>query len=640
MEAVEIFPRTSLVYEYGARVEHEADVAAAIERQAKLAHESYNRMVETCRAVFGEIMSFCRKQDADIAHLEQRIEELSQRFKDAKAKDDRDALRTIATERRALRQTWREKVWAVRNTHLKDIRETYLSRVDILKKSSDLYAIRSESTQIGLYWATANEVMRRVKQAFDKALNRLQPVRFQKWSERDQDTLVIQVNDRTGGLTVDEMHAGGYPTLCVRPLPPSDRRRSKNQCYTPFRFRVAPSPRGKGHRGGIDATGTVYWHRDLPPDARITYARLVRRRTASHWRTYLQFVVTLEKPISTIPLPTDRGIAGLDLNWHFDNEQIGRRIAAVSHDGRTGDLLYLDPKHGSDLESVDELNERRSRARDQMVEILRGLDWKNSPQELSDFHDYLKRNTRSQDIAYNRLASGVWLWKSQCPEWEKPALIAAEAWRKRDKKMWEAASHRRRKANHRRDKQYQALARTLVAENTLLLIDRPSLRHTALVTNEHTGRHNVLGATSRGGRHEVALSKFEHWLTTKAAETGTQLVRVDGRTTWTCSACGAEVTKPSGEAASARTWACPNCGVVHDRDVNAACNVWQMAETRRDEIEVAVKRAEQRVSKKLRRRTTLKTARTDKLKGRPNRASATVTAKPRAALESENRDKN
>lgn len=632
MEAVEIYPRTSLVYEYGVRLSDEVAFAAVIEEQARLAHDTYNEMVKVCRSVFDDIMAFAREQDPEIADLEARISKLSEEYKAAKARDDRDALRAVSTARRELRQQWREKVWAVRDANKKHVRE-FISRVDIMKKESEIYQIRTGAVGRGLYWATANEVMRRARQAFEKSINRLQAVRFQSWAEREQDTLVVQINDRQGGLSLEELFDGKYGALHVAPLPPTNRRRPRSETYTRFRIRIAPSPEGKGRRGGIDATGSVCWHRDLPADARITYARLVRRRTASHWRTYLQLVVNVTEPICTIEPAAERGVAGIDLNWHFDNEDQGRRIAAVSQNGRSGELIFLDPKHGRDLESVDQLNERRSCARDEVVERLRAVNWSEVPKPLAELPAYLKRHPRAQDIAQSRLARYVWIWKRECLDWMPEVLQEAEEWRKRDKRMWEAASHRRRKANHRRDKQYQGVARKLVAENELLLIDRPDLKRTAIVKNEHSGRHNDLGATARSGRHEVALSKLEHWITTKAAETGARIVRVQGRTTWTCSACGAQVKKA--EDAAIRSWACPVCGVVHDRDINAACNVRLMAETQHEAIQIAIAKMEHRVERMLSRRSNRKQARTEKLKARHARASAPVPPETPAPLATE-----
>ncbi len=72
--------------------------------------------------------------------------------------------------------------------------------------------------------------------------------------------------------------------------------------------------------------------------------------------------------------------------------------------------------------------------------------------------------------------------------------------------------------------------------------------------------------------HDAGWASFVRRLEAKAAQYGRTVVRV-GRfepTSQTCSACGhRDGPKPLG----VRQWACGGCGVVHDRDVNAARNI-------------------------------------------------------------------
>jgi putative transposase len=72
--------------------------------------------------------------------------------------------------------------------------------------------------------------------------------------------------------------------------------------------------------------------------------------------------------------------------------------------------------------------------------------------------------------------------------------------------------------------------------------------------------------------HDAGWSSFVDMLEYKAARYGCTLVQI-GRfepTSQTCSACGhQDGSKPL----HLRTWTCPACGAVHDRDINAAINV-------------------------------------------------------------------
>jgi putative transposase len=71
---------------------------------------------------------------------------------------------------------------------------------------------------------------------------------------------------------------------------------------------------------------------------------------------------------------------------------------------------------------------------------------------------------------------------------------------------------------------------------------------------------------------DVAWTQFISMTVGKAAEAGRTVILVNPRnTSKMCSSCGAMVEK----TLSTRTHACPNCGLVLDRDQNAALNILQ-----------------------------------------------------------------
>jgi putative transposase len=72
--------------------------------------------------------------------------------------------------------------------------------------------------------------------------------------------------------------------------------------------------------------------------------------------------------------------------------------------------------------------------------------------------------------------------------------------------------------------------------------------------------------------HDASWSAFLGILEDKAERAGHQVIRVPARfTTQHCRRCGAYVQK----SLSVRTHICPSCGLVDDRDVNAARNILQ-----------------------------------------------------------------
>lgn len=76
--------------------------------------------------------------------------------------------------------------------------------------------------------------------------------------------------------------------------------------------------------------------------------------------------------------------------------------------------------------------------------------------------------------------------------------------------------------------------------------------------------------------HDVAWFKFKTNLRYKAEKAGGRVIEVDPRfTSQDCSGCGGRVPKPL----SQREHSCPSCGLVLDRDHNAALNILHKAKS-------------------------------------------------------------
>jgi putative transposase len=134
-------------------------------------------------------------------------------------------------------------------------------------------------------------------------------------------------------------------------------------------------------------------------------------------------------------------------------------------------------------------------------------------------------------------------------------------------------SNRRRKANRevackhlkisrqRRDFHFKTAKRYAERYSRICVED---LNVAGMVRNHHFAK----------SIHDASWSAFLDILTDKAERAGHVVVRVPARfTTQQCSRCGAYVQK----SLSVRTHKCPSCGLVEDRDVNAAKNIVQAA---------------------------------------------------------------
>jgi putative transposase len=137
---------------------------------------------------------------------------------------------------------------------------------------------------------------------------------------------------------------------------------------------------------------------------------------------------------------------------------------------------------------------------------------------------------------------------------------------------------RRKKGSHRRRK----AARAVACKH--LKISRQRRHHHFNVARQYAERYgricvedlNVAGMVRNHhlakSIHDASWGAFLDILTDKAARAGHVVVRVPARfTTQKCRRCGQYVQK----SLSIRTHICPSCGLVEDRDVNAAKNILQ-----------------------------------------------------------------
>jgi putative transposase len=129
----------------------------------------------------------------------------------------------------------------------------------------------------------------------------------------------------------------------------------------------------------------------------------------------------------------------------------------------------------------------------------------------------------------------------------------------RAKARHQVARMHARIADRRRDYQHK-LSTRIIRENQTVCVESLQVKH--MVQN-----HSLAKAIS-----DVGWSEFVRQLEYKAAWYGRTLVKIDKwyPSSKRCCACGHMLDSLTLEV---RCWTCPACGIVHDRDVNAAKNI-------------------------------------------------------------------
>ena len=133
--------------------------------------------------------------------------------------------------------------------------------------------------------------------------------------------------------------------------------------------------------------------------------------------------------------------------------------------------------------------------------------------------------------------------------------------RGRARARWRLARCHARVRDCRREWLHQVSSK-VIHENQMICVE--DLNVSGMLRNRHLSRALADGA----------LAELQRQLEYKASWYGRTFVRVSRwfPSTKRCSACGFVVEKLP---LSARRWTCPECGIEHDRDVNAAINIRQ-----------------------------------------------------------------
>ena len=140
-------------------------------------------------------------------------------------------------------------------------------------------------------------------------------------------------------------------------------------------------------------------------------------------------------------------------------------------------------------------------------------------------------------------------------------------------------------SNTRRTFLHQQSARLVRQYGTIIVED---LKIRNMVKNHHLAR----------SISDAGWGIFMNMIEYKAADAGTRFVKVDPRnTSQACSGCGEIVRKELKE----RTHSCPSCGLVLDRDENAALNILSRGEIIPHQANVAEcrKRPDRKIGKRL-----------------------------------------
>lgn len=489
-----------LVYRYG--LLPPTFGAAHVDEQMRLAHRYQNLLVEIERgrrdavadvlSSHADVLAF-----GDAVELNERLlMELLGRAKAYRAREHErklpddlsEALKSARGVLREARVQYRDARRALREdtvvaTALAEIE----GRANTLRKAA--------RATCGVFWGTYLTV----EAAADATRRHPTPPRFHRWTGDGSVSVQIQ-----GGLRVEDALGGCDRRFAIdtKPIPVSGRG---GKPRPRVRLRV-----GSQRRDPVWAEWPMIYHRPLPPDARIMWAKVVRERVCGkdRWSLHLTLedVARREK--------CGEGAVAVDLRWSVTARGL-RSCQWLGSDGM-GDEVMLAPGVLGQLAKAEDLRSIRDKAMNEARAKLVRADFSPEWRERARFVSQWRSPARFAGLA-------LW-WREHRQTGDDDAYRALEEWRKQDKHLWLWETGARRRGIARRRDQYRVLAARLARSYGVLVIERLNLAALARIPEVGSERDDV--PRGRSQRVQAAPSELRSALVHAFASRGGRIMTV------------------------------------------------------------------------------------------------------------------
>lgn len=519
-----------------------------------------------------------------------------------------------------------------KNALLKECKELYEARKPLAKKADEKIgkkrkkqlnkafndavnvAIKGENSQLGS--ETANSIRQYFRTARDKAFkDPRSELQFHKFDgtgfwhyrtclrEKDVSTGKKKTSD---GTTFPKLLLGNKKfeeddrAFVLEPKKKTDKR-----AVYELRAKIAG---GRKKDSKIYGRFDVIMHRPLPDNAQIQNIQLNRYRTGDKFSYAVNFTVRLPEPkpqtipqqaigvdlgfrkffekdgririaaIATSDMQDEKDVSFIDLtttNWQPDDEKsICEICGRKGHNAkRQGDKKHYLRR----IEYVDCLKSKLDDSATELGKTIIPLIKSNPPLPEEERDKWPARINRMRKWPASITLSFEDAYKMQ--KWlirvpqkadllDKKIVNLVHEWWRKNSLHYREMHNLRRKALAARKEYYRIEAAKLVKRGLPIVFEKLNLLHMAKVKDTDT----KLGNKARYQRFIGSPSEFRAAVKNAADREGICYIEVPPQyTSKTCNACGV-INK--GLAAEPE-WICQSCGVVHDRDINAAINIAQ-----------------------------------------------------------------
>jgi rubrerythrin len=437
-------------------------------------------------------------------------------------------------------------------------RDRFKPKIEALN-AARFAAVKAARKASGLWWGNYNAVCASYEHARNAAPKSGGELRFRRYDGEGRITNQIQ-----GGVTVAEIYAGAHSQVSLRqsvegerqlpdimPTPGSRRDRVSRMVLTAAIF--------TRDRVRKNVRWPIFLNRPIPDGAVIKEVVIHRRKVSHHVRWTATF--TCRQPSSSRSI--GKRVVAIDLGWRRLND--GMRVATVMDD--TEDEFVILPDHLVTVHDwLDGQKKHRGAVHDKIVERLRDLSWPAAPLALQVTAQWWRA------IPMNRLvprhtARLVLAWRDHS-DWGREDFIAADEWRRHDKRIWERVTHRSNRAQRERLDRYRKAAKHIVAGAGIVILEDFRLDRMARTTDE--GLPNTVKKMVQRNRAIAGTSVLRQWIKIEAEKLGAQIHLHRGVSTWLCSDCGHRLQPKDPSRLHQQ---CPHCSHAFDQDLEACRNM-------------------------------------------------------------------
>lgn len=477
--------------------------------------------------------------------VEECLSKIKKERSSSRSKVDKTFLKNEFKEAKLLQKEARANLFSA----LKDIRSAGL----VKKQKEDIGALslslqKNARHYCGVYWGTYLLVEDAMKVSIKNSFKK-DSIRFKGWN--GEAAIGVQIQSGMDSKDIFKENSLIYiDSIDERAWNDTSRGLRRKLSRTKLHIRICSDDK----KNPVWAEFPMIMHRPLPTDSRIKKATVRRRLFGLKEEWSLEITVDDEKSLKKT---LGDGIVSIDLGWRKIADKI--RVA-TTYDGEAHSFIQISTKK---LDKADGLKGLRQDLLNSLKKEFNGMDKSLFPEW---FIIGLKRLDRWKIT--NKRAGLVKRWKSNRKEGDTQVFNHFEKWRYSDQHLLNYEYGNRRAGLRERKDFYRKIASDFGKKYGKVILEDLDL--SKMAEKPELSSDKDLSDTSRSQRFMAANSELRSALENVFGKEN--IIKINpAYTSRTCNAC--KTDQSLDPSSPIHTCTNPKCGLVWDRDENAAKNI-------------------------------------------------------------------